>query len=345
MNRINNIYNKINFIFPYLAFIFLVACGVLVIFSYSLGINYYDYYDYYEGVFWAKASIDAKAIVNTDFSYYYFLPFGANLLMIPFVKFFGVTYLANQLGMVLFFIIYLLTVYKLSRSIFKETYKQLIFCVIALLFVYTYVGDNLLHHILGYGIGAVCLMGELSCIINIKNNKNIKTNYLLLVIYLLWGSSNGLFTIALANAPVIASLLIYDFLNKIKLDKKQLVLYTVLLLTTLIGFIVFKHYETLAISSVGFDSRYEFGSLDRIQSNINNIIKDYIRISIFNDTEYIPFFSGRGVFTMFKIVLSLMILLYPTVIIYRQLKNKTVFTNEPIYIYIYICKHLCDFGL
>ena len=50
--------------------------------------------DYVEGLFWADASIKNSSLLNPDYIYPYAIPFGANVIFIPFVYALGI----SQLG-------------------------------------------------------------------------------------------------------------------------------------------------------------------------------------------------------------------------------------------------------
>ena len=205
--------NRVNL--PLILFCPVILCGFLRIFIFSIGIFYYDIPDYFEGVFWAEATLRSGSVINPDYVYYYLVPFGSNLIMAPFVALFGVSYIANQLGMLVYYLIYLAVLFHFSGVLYKENQKRLIFCAVISLFIYTYIGDNLLHHLLCYGIGFVCFLGELSCLVAISQKKQIVRNLVFLAFFCLWSSSNGPVTAALSGFPVMAALLIsgYRFKN------------------------------------------------------------------------------------------------------------------------------------
>ena len=216
--------NKINL--PLILFCLVILSGVLCIFTFSTGINLYDLHDYIEGVFWADATLRSGSVINPDYVYYYIVPFGSNLIMAPFVAIFGVSFIANQLGMLVYYLIYLAVLFRLSRILFEENQRRLIFCAVTSLFIFTYIGDNLLHHLLCYGIGFVCFLGELSCLIDLHRKKHSIRNLLLLAFFCLWSSSNGLVTAALSSFPVIFSLLLsgYKFKRIFSREKKKIYL-------------------------------------------------------------------------------------------------------------------------
>lgn len=62
----------------------------------------YYHADCTDTITWAEAVLDGKALMNSDFYYACLLPFGGQLLMVPFVAIFGVSMTAQLCGMVLF---------------------------------------------------------------------------------------------------------------------------------------------------------------------------------------------------------------------------------------------------
>ena len=80
---------KFNFYASYLILGIVLISGIVLINTYPVGIYEYDKYDFLEGVRWARATLESGKILSPHFYYYYVIPFGANLIMAPFVKVFG----------------------------------------------------------------------------------------------------------------------------------------------------------------------------------------------------------------------------------------------------------------
>ncbi|MBQ6266392.1 MAG: hypothetical protein IJK64_01315 [Clostridia bacterium] len=97
----------------------LFALGALIAVFYYIIYPSQAYFhsDCTDTLLWAKASVDAKALFNPDFSYAAMLPFGGVMLMIPFVAIFGVGMTAHHIGMVLFTLLFFLAVWLLCRSL------------------------------------------------------------------------------------------------------------------------------------------------------------------------------------------------------------------------------------
>ena len=248
---------------PLVLTLMVILSGIVTIFTYSIGLNYYDGFDYLEDVYWAKATLESKSLVNPEYNYVYLLSFGANLIMAPFVAIFGISLLSNQLGIIVFFVLYLCILYYFVSSIFDEYKERLYSISIVSLFIYTLVGDSLLHHILAYGIGLICLLGELGSLINIYRNKgNLNIHYFVLVAFSLWAALNGLSVVGLANLIVFVSLIVFVYIKNInirQLDKRLKKAFLYIFIATAVGLIIFN-----IINDGRYNGAFVFCSRDTI---------------------------------------------------------------------------------
>lgn len=312
MRRIKELldFTKRKSIIYYAMLCMILLSAIVCIFTYTQGINDYDTWDFNEGVFWAEATIKARSIINPNYTYYYFLPFGSNILMIPFVMMFGTTYFANQMGMLVFLLIYSLTIFRLSKILYQDTKKSVLFCVITSMFVYTYIGDNLFHHLLNYGIGFVCFLGELGCLLDIcKNNNTKKSNYILLIIYCLWSSLNGLASIVFSSASVILSFLISYIRFEKSITKEETKVLLTILITNICGYVINKMLEFTSGSHHQQNIRFIFSDLRSIIENINKNIFE----AVFTIFYFVPngenFFSFEGIFDFIKLAFLVLLLI------------------------------------
>lgn len=196
----------------YLILFFIIGCCIFNIFIFSYEMDSADVYDFLEDIVWAKATLDSKSLISNSFYYPYLIPFGPNILMSIFVSIFGPSLFANQCGMITYLIVYFLSILYLSNSIFDDKLKRNYFISISTLFVFTYAGENLFHHILYYGIALVCLLGELGAVINIVKGKNITTNFIILGICCFFGSVNSSSVAVLSNLVVIIGIVIFLYI-------------------------------------------------------------------------------------------------------------------------------------
>lgn len=117
--------------------------------------------------------------MNSDFYYACLLPFGGQLLMVPFVAIFGVSMTAQLCGMVLFAICFGLALAFLLRSM-NFSYKWSVFGVSAL-FLIVSISEKLREifwcHIIYYSLGLLFVMVGLGLVLRVLNCENQKEIY------------------------------------------------------------------------------------------------------------------------------------------------------------------------
>ena len=204
--------------------------------------------DMVEGLIWAEEAIQSRKLLNPDFVYPYAIPFGANLIFIPFVFLFGTTQLANSLGMIFFYIIFLITCVYFFKSLNCDYLWVTVGIAIVVLAFRSDMGVNLLHHILFYQLGFVCLLGLLGASLNLFNksereNSHKTIDIFFLLFYSIWGGANGIPSILLACFPIIISAFILygTSLIKSEANKSYLIISGFLFLGTLIGYGIFAY--------------------------------------------------------------------------------------------------------
>ena len=270
--------NKIFRLLCITLFFLTILGGIIRIFIFSVGINSYDLHDYYEGLFWADATLRSGSPVNPDYIYFYIVPFGANLIMAPFVHFFGFSILANQLGMLVFYIIYLAVLFRLAFALYEDAESRMLFCSIVSLFIFIAIGDNLLHHILCYGIGFVCFLGIIASLVNIDKKRGGIKELILLAVFCLWGAANGIAGAAMCCLPILAGLIISGFIHKTLFNRNKIPVYLAMIIPVIAGLLIFRHLDNSVPSLHMYDVRFIFAGTDEIVERlIQRFIADYLK--------------------------------------------------------------------
>lgn len=328
-----------------------IAGGLVCIFSYSVGVNAYDKYDFLEDLLWTKATIDSGKFISPDFCYFYTVPFGANIIMAPFVYFLGPCLLANQLGILVYYIVYLVVIFRLAKFLFEETSSRYIFVAIATVFVFTYIGDNLLHHILYYGIAYVCFLGELGCCIAINDKKNKVLNYLLLLFFVLWSSSNGIACFGISTAALVFGLIVQYILknrtvNIIK-NKDITFLLSYIIISSIVGLAINK-IVNLGANTLGLENaRMVLTSIDNVVNNfVIKLARCFLEIFVANNDNPIFFSFGffSSMFSYFFALVFIIFSIYSVKKIYRKKDDKVVFIELCSYFVIAVCLFMFIFS-
>lgn len=306
--------------------------ALFVILSYYILNNTGSDYDsdFVEGTLWAKASIDSGRVLSDTFYYPYAIPFGSNLLFIPFVKLFGVSLLANRVGMFFFFII-VCGVFLYFSSAFNVGKGDTFFIISLLImaFVNT-LAFNLLLHILYYLLDYVCLVGMIGALMWIDKSKGKRIHYVLLALFTLWGAANGAVSACLSVFPMLIALVFSGHKkpsnNVVWIVIVFLICGLILYKVTMIGVIENKYIENA--------SSYRFRDVSNWFENLNALPAAWIKLFITNDPTGISVFSAKGVLTVIELGLMLLFtgIPLPYILNYKKLKEaeKWVFISAAV---------------
>ena len=269
--------------------------------------------DMVEGLIWAEEAIQSRKLLNPDFVYPYAIPFGANLIFIPFVFLFGTTQLANSLGMIFFYIIFLITCVYFFKSLNCDYLWVTVGIAIVVLAFRSDMGVNLLHHILFYQLGFVCLLGLLGASLNLFNksereNSHKTIDIFFLLFYSIWGGANGIPSILLACFPIIISAFILygTSLIKSEANKSYLIISGFLFLGTLIGYGIFA-YSIREIVEYGYIEKvgsYTFLPLNEWVENLYLLPQIWIDMFLVFDPAGISIISLKGAEILASIILA-----------------------------------------
>ncbi len=166
--------------------------------------------DYADTLTWAKASVDAGALFSGDFTYACLLPFGGQLLMIPFVWLFGYSYTAHACGMVVFFLLLALALSFFFKALGANPFWSgaCLFCIVGSLCSSEKLREVYFGHILYYSLGGLFLIVGLTLCLSLKRDEGKKVPWRLLALGL-WCvlcSSDGLTSLTLFILPLCTAL-------------------------------------------------------------------------------------------------------------------------------------------
>ena len=206
--------------------------SVLSVFYYTVALskNFVNT-DVFDTLIWAKASYESGKIISPDFNYSAILPFGGSLLMLPFIKFFGVSFTTHVIGMVLFEIIFLCSLTLFFKKIgFNSNWIMLsLVSTCALWMCSDKLREMFMEHIIYYSLSALfILIGYclLDSFINAlkegaKNKKTVLLAAVTFIFFLLVGT-DGFQIVGLATVPVICGFVLERFFDvKTKLFSKD----------------------------------------------------------------------------------------------------------------------------
>lgn len=246
--------------------------------------------DFVEGTLWAEAALEAGRPLSPDFVYPYAIPFGGNLFILPFVYLFGVCQLANSCGMLLSYVVLVLTGAVFISSLTENKYAVLPGTALLILAYRSVVGANQLHHILYYQLGHICLLGILGTLFFIRRHRGGWKAWLGLALYTVWAGSNGLVLIVLSVVPVVVPVVLLPLLQG---KRPQWKLFFALIAAALLGF-VFYLLAMRGVRESGYlesTGSFRFQSPDRWGENLRAFPGDWFGLFGFDGqlkTAFLP---------------------------------------------------------
>ena len=325
-----------------------VTFGIIIWYIVCISKGFY-HSDCTDTIFWTEAMLDGKTIMNPDFGYACLLPFGGNLLMLPFVGMFGVTMKAQLAGMVLFAILFTLSLVYMCRTM-GLNYKWCSLVVTSVLLVVSAspkLREIFWEHIIYYSLGVLFLMLGLGLIFAIFNSEKISIRHL--VILYIWTalcSTNGSQALAIYCLPAIGAVICERFLDTkkpmfTKSNIKEGLVLLVMLFAILTGLIIAKFVNK------DIEASYQLGHTNFDQmgdwaNNFINILPNAFRL--FGITiEDQQMYSTSGIFILLKIALVLVLLFVPVIMLfmYRRFEEKsyrlTILAHNILTLIIIVC--------
>ena len=181
-----------------------LAVGLAAYFMIGPARGYY-HADCADTIFWSEASWDAKALYNTEFTYACLLPFGGELLMMPFVALFGVSFTAHTLGMLLFLAALTAAVVWFCRTMdWSWGWTGLMLtCVLGVLCLSEKLREIYFGHIIYYSLGGLFLLVGLSLLRRAEAGGVTGWRIVWLCVWFFLCSLNGLSALALFAVPAL----------------------------------------------------------------------------------------------------------------------------------------------
>ena len=159
---------------------------------------------------WAAASRDAGAIASPTFRYAYFIPFGGNVFMIPFLSIFGTGITALRCGMTLFLAVFVFATYVLFRSLnwSRTTCWLSVALVLTVASATPKMREIYFGHILYYSLGTLFFFLGLAfapnpCVAEADTRRRKVVHGTIFAIVMAWAASCGMPLLLYAVIPVL----------------------------------------------------------------------------------------------------------------------------------------------
>ena len=284
---------------------------------------------------WAEAAYEAGGPVNHDFYYATVLPFGGQLLMLPFLSTFGVSLTTHILGMCLFWLLLsgaLLGFFRAmqwswTESLFASAFTLLLFGAgrqtIGMYF----------QHIIYYSLATLFMLVGMNLILRIirlqrESPQRRVALYALCALLGLWfllTATNGAMSLALfcvpcAGAYALERLLDMDF--RFKDGRRQVGLFVIMAVGIVAGFVLGKKLAGPTVGEYGnFFSTFSLpGTWGQ---NLCSIPAWWVDVWSNKITEVL-FLSRKGVLPLFSVGCAIVFAVVPVfgLICYRKLESR-----------------------
>lgn len=308
-NAAGNVAGALLFLFSFLSIAYLIAFPMR---------GFYNS-DYADTLTWAKASVDAKALFSEDFTYACLLPFGGQLLMMPFVAIFGYSYTAHACGMILFFLLFSLALFAFFRALGAHRFWAglSLFCVVGPLCSTEKLREVYFGHILYYSLGGLFLLVGLTLVLSLPKDDKSKLPWRLFV-FCAWCvlcSTDGLTSLTLFVLPLCTALVFerlcdkeVKFFSLANLRRSEPVLFAIC--ASVAGLLLGARLRG------GFEASYQaafstFSSNYDWQGNAELFFSSFLSLFTGSVNMYEPFTSFAGICAALRILFGLFVLAAP----------------------------------
>ena len=325
--------NKNNFyrIISYLMIISgIVGLGLILYYILFVSSGYY-HADCTDTIMWAEAALEGNGLMNPDFGYACLMPFGGELLMMPFVAIFGVGMKAQLMGMAVFALIFTFALVYLCKSM-GLSYKYCsvtVFTVLLVISASPKLREIFWCHIIYYSLGVLFLMVGLAFVINLLKNEVPKIrHFIFLLVWTMLCATNGSQALTLYILPVLAAVVAERFFDLKtpffnKSNRREGLVVLAMGAGTVIGLLIAKLLN--GDITAGYQSGYSgFDNMSDWADNFINILPELFRL--FGITSVTgELFSLDGIMMLIRIICVLILITVPVIMLcmYKKFEERS----------------------
>lgn len=297
----------------------------------------YFHSDCTDTIYWAQASVDGGAVFNPDFCYAALLPFSASVWLIPLIKIFGVTMTTHVIGMVIFALLFFLSVIFVCRSLEWSWNVTLLTSgsVMLLLSSSDKMREIMWGHVIYYSLGLLILFTGLGLLLRMcksfESGKTVKAYIYaaVLLVFMTLGATNGLQCIAIYTLPLIAAIAAEIFFNsKEKIISRHNMFHgfgmLILCLSMFLGLIILNFCKGDIVA--GYANAYSL--LDDVANWVDNLLifpESYLSLFGIKIADGASLGSMETIASLVKTVVAAVLLVLPVVLLlcYKNIKERS----------------------
>jgi len=330
--------NKFLRIFKIAAPILALAPGLILILYYVIGpAAGYMTSDCTDSLRWAQATLESGKLISDEFYYAAILPFGGNLIFLPFVATFGYSMTAQICGLVVFVLLFAAALYYFARGLGQSRLVSCGFVSVVMLIMSSspklreimwehvfYYNLGLLFFCFGFGL-ALRILREDGLRDGVEKGKPIDwVRVAVIGVFSLIAATDGLQTLVCFTLPLVAGIFAERFFDADTKLTDRRNLHTAVLLA-LVGFMSIVGFLSIDIVSGGVTAGYAdaYSAYSAMSSWTNNFLGFFynwftlLGVSVAAGT---PLVSGESIVAMIRIFGALLLLIVPVILAFRYNK-------------------------
>ncbi len=288
--------------------------------------------DCIDTLMWANASYTSGSLFNKGFGYACLLPFGGQLLMLPFICIFGFSYSAHTAGMVLFALIFISSLVFMFKNMGLSLFKTglSVFSFVMFTFASAKLREIFWGHIIYYSLGLMFLFVGMGLALKILKGKKAFIPIILIFIWTALCATDGIQALTIYILPLCAGLLgfiVFNFDRKL-FDKGNInTAFTacIILLAAVFGRVIMG-FASKGIAQGYADAYSMFGKTTDWFDNLSKLLKSHYTLLGVSVNGKMPIMSYDGVLNILRIIFATVVAAAPFfgIVYYTRLKNAAV---------------------
>ncbi|MBQ6292274.1 MAG: hypothetical protein IJK77_00130 [Lachnospiraceae bacterium] len=283
---------------------------------------------------WAEATLKSGKLISDNFKYAALIPFGGNLVFLPFVALFGFSLKAQIGGLVLFVLLMAAALYYLARGM--EYSRLLSAGFVSVFFLIMSISNKLREimweHIFYYNLGILFFCFGFGLTLRILRDEarplNTRRETVLysvrvavLCIFSLIAATDGLQTLVCYTMPLLAGLIGERVFSQEKTlmtreNKRIGALAVLIILASLLGFLLIKPICGGVTSN--YASGYStYSAMDSWRDNFLKLFHNWITLFGVSVKNGDPLVSLDSVLTVIRIFMAYLLLIFPVLQLFR----------------------------
>ena len=286
---------------------------------------------------WAQATLESGKLISDEFYYAAILPFGGNIIFLPFVAIFGYSMTAQICGLAVFALLFAAALYYLARGLGQSRLVSGGFVSVVMLILSSspklreimwehifYYNLGLLFFCFGFGL-ALRILREGGLRDGIERGKGIDWVRIAVIgIFSLLAATDGLQTLVCFTLPLVAGIFADRFFDSdTNLICRQNIFTAILLalvgMLSIVGFLLID-FVSGGVTAGYADAYSSYSAMSSWTNNFLGFFYNWFTLLGVSVAEKTPLVSSESIVTMIRIFGALLLLVVPVILAFRYNK-------------------------